>query len=182
VRPRSSEAGFSLIEILAVIVVLGLIVGVVSISWQTTLPRTQLNSAVRILSERIHAARSDAIARNLKFEIHYDIDNGTYWIETPYHLEGGLAESDDEDRRIVDFTELPETVRFHEITMSGEVYADGEVEWRFDELGASSDHLIVLYQEAFDRYFTIEVLALTGLVRFHDGYFEREPPRDADFD
>ena len=120
-------------------------------------------------------------SRNLKFEIHYDIDNSTYWVETPYHIEGGVAESDEEDRRIVEFTELPETVRFHEITMSGEVFSDGQIEWRFDELGASSDHLIVLYQKPFDRYFTIEVLALTGLVRFHDGYFEREPPRDADF-
>jgi Tfp pilus assembly protein FimT len=164
-----------------VVIVLGLIVGVVSISFQTTLPRTQLNSAVRVLSERIHSARSEAIARNLKFEMHYDIDGGRYWIETPYHIEGGLAASDEEDRRILNLTDLPETVRFHEITMSGEVYDDGEVEWRFDELGAASDHTIVLYQVPFDRYFTIEVLALTGLVRFHDGYFEREPPRDNDF-
>ena len=36
--------------------------------------------------------------------------------------------------------------------------------------------------EPFDRYFTIEVLALTGLIKFHEGIYERETPKDADFD
>jgi hypothetical protein len=52
---------------------------------------------------------------------------------------------------------------------------------RFDPLGAASDHTIVLVQPEYERHYTIEVLALTGLVRFHDGVFQREPPQEGDF-
>ena len=53
---------------------------------------------------------------------------------------------------------------------------------RFDPLGAASYHTIVLYQELFERAFTIEVLPITGEIRFHDGYFERELVDEMDFD
>ena len=53
---------------------------------------------------------------------------------------------------------------------------------RFDPLGASSAHTIVLYHELFQATYTIEVLPLTGEVRVHDGIYERPLPRDGDFD
>ncbi len=179
---RTSRAGFSLVEILAVLVILGLMAGIATVSWQATLPRAQLNTSVRVLSERIHGTRADAIARNLEFRLYYDIEKNRYWVETPYALEGGRLAVGDEEHAIVFETPLEQSIAFHEIVIDGEVYTDGTVYVRFDPLGAASDHRIILYQEMFDRYFTIEVLALTGLVRFHDDFFEREPPRDGDFD
>ena len=163
------------------LVVMALIAGVAAISWQATLPRAQLNSSVRELSDVLHGARADAIARNLEYRILYDIDNDRYWVETPFSIEGGLALGD-EERAIAFQSDLKESVAFNKITIDGEDYIDGIVHVRFDPLGASSDHTVVLYQELFDRYFTIEVLALTGLIRFHDDFFEREEPRDGDFD
>jgi Tfp pilus assembly protein FimT len=171
-----------MVEIMVVIVIVGLMAGIVAISWQSSLPRAQLNSTVRVLSERIHGARADAIARNLEFRIYYDIDNDEYWVETPFALEGGRLAYGDEERVLLFETKLEPTVAFREVTIDGETYTDGVVYVRFDPLGASSDHCIVLEQTIFERFFTIEVLALTGLVRFHEGLFERDPPRDGDFD
>lgn len=176
------RAGFSIVELLGVLVILALMTSIVAISWQASLPREKLNSTVRALAERINGARADAIARNLEFRIYYDIDEGRYWVETPFSAEEpGLARGDEPRVRVFE-TDLDPTVAFREVTIDGEPYNDGIVFVRFDPLGASNDHQIVLYQEIFDRYYTIEVLALTGLVRFHDGFFEREEPRDGDFD
>ena len=179
---QRSRAGFSLVEILAVLIILALMAGIAAVNWQASLPREQLNSTVRVLAERINGARADAIARNLEFQIVYDLENDRYWVETPYALEGGRLAQGDEERATLFETTLEDTITFHEITIDGETYDDGVVFVRFSPLGASNDHLIVLHQGVFDRYFTIEVLALTGLVRFHDGYFVREEPRDGDFD
>ena len=163
------------------LVVLGLIAGVAAVSWRSSLPRAQLNTTVRELSDRVHGTRADAIARNLEYRIYYNIDENSYWIETPFAIEGGIANGDQE-KLTVSYSKLAETIAFHEITIDGETYSDGIVFVRFDPLGASSDHMVVLYQEIFDRYYTMEVLALTGLVRFHDEFFEREEPKDGDFD
>jgi prepilin-type N-terminal cleavage/methylation domain-containing protein len=176
------RSGFTMVEIMVVVVIVGLMAGIVTVSWRSTLPSAQLNSTVRVLSERINGTRADAIARNLEYRIYYDIDNDEYWVETPFAVEGGRLAHGDEERQLLFETKLEPTVSFHEITIDGETYNDGVVYVRFDPLGASSDHLIVIHQTIFDRYFSIEVLALTGLVRFHEGLFQREPPRDGDFD
>ncbi len=176
----TKRAGFSLVELLGVLVVLGLIAGIAALSWRSSLPRAQLNTTVRELSDRIHGTRADAIARNLEYRIHYNFEESRYWVETPFALDGGIAFGEQE-RMTINQSELSETIAFHEITIDGEKYSDGTVFVRFDPLGASSDHTVVLYQEIFERYYTMEVLALTGLVRFHDDFFEREPPDEGDF-
>ena len=68
------------------------------------------------------------------------------------------------------------------VTIDGELYDKGEVYVNFDALGSTNNHTVVLYQRLFDRSFTVEVLGLTGLIKFHDGVFEREPAEEPDFD
>ena len=60
------------------------------------------------------------------------------------------------------------------VTVDDVTYDDGEVMVRFQPLGASSYHTVQLRQEQFDREFTIELLPVTGEIRFHEGLFERE--------
>ena len=187
-KPTTSRArlraGFSLIELLGVCIILGMLATVVVVSWQALLPGTRLNAAVRNLSERLAGARSEAIARNATFEIYYDLDLERYWVRTPYRIGGGKATAyQDEERAIMDLTNLDEAgVALHSVKIDGELYRDGQVFVRFDPLGASSAHTIVLYQEIFDSYFTLEVLPLTGEIRFHEGVYEREEPREGAFD
>ncbi len=182
------NAGFSLIELMSVVIILGLLASVAVMSWESLLPSTRLNSAVRILSERLAGARSEAIARNTVFEIYYDLDIERYWVRTPYLAIGGKANLEaefdlEEERAVVDVTNLDEDgIQIHSVTIDDQIYVDGQVFVRFDPLGSSSAHTIVLYHDLFDRYFTVEVLPLTGEIRFHDGLFEREQPRDGAFD
>ena len=123
------------------------------------------------------------------FRIFYDLDNGEYWMLTPYDPEGRLqnrpydpSEPSDEQGRVEAFrTKLRTGIEFVEVTIDGEVYSDGVVQVRFDPLGASNDHTVALRQERPEREYTIEVLGLTGLIRFHDDRFRREIPDDSDF-
>ncbi len=184
-----ARRGFSLVELMVVVAVLGLIVGIVTISYKNVLPRTQLNSAVRVLSDHLHGTRSEAIARNREFLFQYDLDNNTYWVLTPYwnDSEGGLSpylviyEEYEADLRRIHETKLPEGVSFHGIQLNDELYETGIQSVRFRPLGYSTDHRIILYQERYDRYFTVEVLSLTGLIRFHEGQNPRPILTESDF-
>jgi Tfp pilus assembly protein FimT len=168
-------------EMLGVVVVIGMIAGTAAISWKSVLPRTQLNSAVRALGSLLHGTRSDAVARNAEFRMVYDLDQNRYWVSSPFKLGGGLA-LEEEERHIYGETSLPAGITFTEVVIDGRPFNDGQVQVRFSPMGTASDHSIQLRQEVFQRDFTIEVLALTGIIRFHKGVWAREIPRDGAFD
>lgn len=186
-RAAPGRAGFTLVELMVILVILGMLATLTVITWQSVLPRSELNSAVRELAAKVSEARSDAIARNAEFLIEYyfeetDSHPRGYRIVTPYRLgpQGGLAVSD-EERYALQWSVLPATIYFKSITVNGTRYDSGSVTVRFDPLGAASDHLVVLEQKPYENFYTIEVLALTGLIQFHDGEFAREMPSEADF-
>lgn len=179
---RLSRAGFSLVELLSVIVIIGMIGTVAVVSWQALLPGAQVNSEIRNLSEVLASTRSEAIARNRAFEIRYDLDQERYYVRTPYRLGGGFAAADEDNLRVlIDDTYL-DSLRIESVTIGEETYAEGEVFVRFDPLGSTSAHTIVLYYPPFEQTHTLEILPLTGEVRHHEGLFRREDPREGDFD
>lgn len=174
---------FSLVELLVVILILGLIGGTVAISATTMLPNQRFNSAVRTLSDVLHTTRADAITKNHEFRIYYDLDNDRYWVRTPFNPEiGGFAKSEDEPHMLVYENDLQASgIAIEQVVIDGEPYTAGTIYVRFDPLGASSNHSIYLRQSIYERDFTIEVLPLTGDIRFHDGPYERDAPDDSDF-
>lgn len=186
-RPRG--AGFSLVELMLVVAIIGLAASVVSVSWQALLPNQRLNSDVRALSNVLLGARVDAISRSTEMRVFYDLDRERYWVEMP-SPEAALERSgtnleteeleDDQKLRLFE-TSLSEGVELVRATIDSVDYDAGVVYVRFDPLGASSEHSILLRQVGFQRDFTIEVLPLTGLIRFHDGVFERDEAEDEDF-
>ncbi len=177
-------AGFSLVELMVVVIIIGLIGGVAVVSWEALLPNQKFNSAVRHLSEVLHGTRAEAIARNREFRIYYDLDNDRYRVRTPYRVGGGFATSeDDPDRAWVDETNLAQAgIDLLQVTIDDYSYHDGEVYIRFDPLGAASYHTVALRQDLFDREFTIEAMPLTGDIRFHEGLFTRDVATEKDFE
>jgi len=184
-RPSTTRrlGGFTLVELMVVIVIIGLIGGVAVTSWASILPEQRFNSAIRNLSEVLYGTRSDAIARNREFRIRYDIDESTYAVRTPFQPGGGFASSEEDvDHLWIHETDLKEAgIQLLQITVDDRTYTDGRVEVYFQPLGASSYHVVQLRQELTGREFTLEVLPLTGEIRMHDGLFAREPVDEGDF-
>jgi prepilin-type N-terminal cleavage/methylation domain-containing protein len=176
-------AGFTLVELMVVVIILGLIGGVAVTSWAAMLPNQQFNSAIRNLSEVLYGTRSDAIARNRQFLIRYDIDADTYAVRTPFKPGGGFATTEDDlDHLWTHETDLEENgIDILRVTVDDEEYVDGEVEVYFQPLGGTSHHVVQLRQTLFERDFTLEVLPLTGEIRMHDGIFERDAVDEGDF-
>ena len=189
-RAPRRQGGFTLVELMGVIVVLGLLTTVTALNWKKIVPREQINAAVRTLSNTLNGTRSEAIARNAEFRVIYHLDEQRYWVETPFRETGGLAspripgeeDPEAEKRATIDHTDLEDGVRMVSVTVDDEEYVDGEVFVRFAPQGSSTAHTVVLYHEPTDSTHTIEVLALTGLIRFHEGLFIREEVGDGDFD
>lgn len=184
---RFARAGFTMVELMVMILILSMLTTLTVMTVQSVLPSTELNSAVRELASTLSEARSDAIARNAEFQIEYYFEETAehprgYRVITPFRIggQGGLA-YEEEQRMARNWVALPDSVAFQSITIDGKTFSTGRVTVRFDPLGGASDHTIVLVQPEYQNHYTIEVLALTGLIQFHDGVFTREPPQEGDF-
>jgi prepilin-type N-terminal cleavage/methylation domain-containing protein len=176
------RAGFTLVELVVVLIIIGLIGSIATASWVALLPNQQFNTAVRNLSEVLYGTRSDAISRNREFRIYYYLDDDEYAVRTPFLEGGGFSSSDSDESVWIHETDLKEAgIEIVSVTVDDDVYTNGDVIVAFNPLGASSHHLIELRQVQGQRTFTIEVLPLTGEIRFHDGVFERELVDDGDF-
>lgn len=170
-----------------VIILLGLAYAGVSRSIDSILPGERLNTSVRRLAALLRETRSDAIARNGEFFIEYDLDNSGMRVVTPFRVGGGtIVENSDEDawdeRFALPWEFLEPGVEIETVSLAGNQFDQGIVRARFDPRGASSDHLVILTQPDFENHFTIEVLALTGVIKFHDGIFFREVPDESNFE
>ena len=185
-RAPGGRAGFSLAELMGVIVILGMLAMLTTITVRSVLPGSELNSSVRALAATLHEARSDAIARNAAFTIEYHFEAGErnprgYRVITPFRSDGGGLAAADDERFTRAWVELPDSVSFKRIVVNGVEHREGSVQVWFDPLGGACDHTIVLEQAPWSNLYTIEVLALSGLIQFHEGEFVRVPPQDSDF-
>ncbi len=186
-RTASSRAGFTMVELMIVVAIIGMMTVTVSTSIESMLPGERLNTTIRNLSADLRSIRSEAISRGAEFRLIYDLDNERYRWSTPLSLDEGLVRQEtgenweDADRIEFSWEDLAEGVEFSTIFVAGEPHTTGEVFVSFDPIGTATDHSVIMSQPRYSRSFTIEVMALTGLVHMHDGEFFREPPTDGDF-
>ena len=190
-RPRFDTAarvrrgGFTLAELMVVVAIIGLGTVTVSMSFDSFVPKERLNTAVRGMTAVLRETRSQAISRSLEFFVEYDLDEERYRRVTPFVLGGGRfrPDTDDDSERVYgEWERLPDGVEIDSVAIAGQIYTQGPVFASFDPRGAASDHQVVLSQPAYENFYTIEVLALTGTFKFHRGSFLREAPDDSDFE
>jgi prepilin-type N-terminal cleavage/methylation domain-containing protein len=77
-RNRRREAGYSLIELAIVLVLLGLVVMVGMPAMQDWLERYRVRSAAQTLAADMQLQRMRAVSRNAVHSIVFDVANGTY--------------------------------------------------------------------------------------------------------
>jgi prepilin-type N-terminal cleavage/methylation domain-containing protein len=83
VLPSRRGAGFTLLELLAVMALLGLVLFFVVPRLDNISPKTRLRSAARKIGSTMELAQGQAIATGKEYVLAYDVSKGTFWIILP---------------------------------------------------------------------------------------------------
>ena len=102
--------GFTLLEMILVLVMMGLIAGLTLPFVVSTLDRIKLQSEVRQISSAIQFTRSEAISRKTLFIFNVDIDKYQYWLAIPKQEEVTQSKPIDETVQIMDYQRADETL------------------------------------------------------------------------
>lgn len=151
--PIRNQRGFTLLEMILVIILMALIAGVSLPFMGSTLDRISLQSTAREIASALRFARSQAITLKTLFTFNGDLTNNRYWLTNP------RADTSTKTKTV------DETVRLAQFQNADDIQSDGTFIIRFYPRGNSSGGSIRLEQaneENSETYYVIKIDPITG--------------------
>jgi prepilin-type N-terminal cleavage/methylation domain-containing protein len=161
--------GFTLIEIILVLVLIGILFGVVVPKVENLTPKYALRAAARSIGSQLEYVRSNCILRRQTFGISYDFELNRYRVIMP--PPEGDPDLPLEEWPRTEPTKLPSLVRFHGVVLAdNSVYLaedEREVTVLLDPLGTTGSHVAIL-EDDVGHILSVKFNALTGTVDFYE--------------
>ncbi len=183
-EPRPAPAGFTLVEIMAVVTILGLMLTLVFTGSKSLLPQTRLRAAASDIASAVEQQRSHALLVQEPLQFRYDLERGGYDAFYPYERDESGEERGPGESALIDFRTLPESVAFKVIRLPGSVVRDaGVVTITISPLGRMPPHEIVLMNPEFPdtELLTVRISASSNRTEILEGDAVLAPLQDADF-
>ena len=168
-RHLGPRGGFSLLELLAVLLLMGLLLGIGLPAFQNML-QGGLQREVKRLTGILRLLRNEAVLTRTPFQLIIDLDGHAYRVEEE-DPDGELIPRDDpaEFRR----HELPSGFELQEFELfgqGGQVIQNGEVGVRVDSSGFMDPFLLRFIFE--EKPYTLRVATLAGRLDLEEGHLE----------
>lgn len=160
---KSSNKGYTLIELVAVVVLIGLFMTISVPKLRETFFSSNLKSAVRRLTGTIEQLRSDAVREHQELRLNFDLDSESYWVTS----------SNMNDKEIEDVTRirLPSGVDLIDVASpSGKVMV-GSTAIRFSPRGYVEESLIHLGDRS-ENVYTLFLPSFLPKVKIENQYIE----------
>jgi general secretion pathway protein H len=143
-----TESGFTLLELVVVVAILGLVFAIVPVSFRGAIAQAELAAAARDVAASLRRARTEAIARQRETPVEFDLDARRY---------AGV------DGRVRAF---PDGATVSLYTAEVEALSQRAAAIRFFPDGGASGGRVTLARAG--RTYFVEVEWLTGRVRVHE--------------
>lgn len=158
-----SQNGFTLIELMVVLGIVGLIMGVAVVGLDSLTPTSQLNASARELAAALALAHNRAVTLGKPVAIHYNFDKKYYRLLIP-------SKHNPKVMQPTKSWKLSDGVYYDDIMVTGyRVQKQGWLEIKISPLGFVPAHVVHLAHQKGGKV-TLEVNPITGLVKIWDGY------------
>ncbi len=175
-------AGFTLIEVAVVLLILSMLIGTASKNMQGLLPAAVTEASARELLGTMDFARTQAVARGYPYVVLFDLDEQRYAIRTPFNHEGAPV-ADPASQTLSAWRSMREgSVLVALLDDTGERRERGTWPLVFHPAGDSTDFWAYVGHEASELHLvTVRVLGLTGLATLMQGEVLPQTVTENDF-
>jgi len=176
VRGHPVSSGFTLLELLVVLVIISLLAGFVGPRLGGSLTRLNLKTGSKQVASALRYARSQAASRCVTYRVLLNFEDREVTVQVPERSDStgegdGVSHiNEDSPKERSKHFKLPKGVRFDQAVSGGETWDAGTFQLAFYPDGGSSGGSVTLADEK-DRQFQIDVDFITGTVmlKAHEG-------------
>lgn len=147
-KSKSPSAGFTMLEMMIIIVIIGILAAIAVPSFSTIIPKLEVRAQARATLNYIRQARSRAISEGTQYGVHLDAANGEYFLfkdtvnpaQMTYHPGDSIVvgpELIDPDVNLVASTFANNTVIFQQ---TGRASQSGT--FTFDKSGGGAQYIV----------------------------------------
>lgn len=149
-RPGRSigNGGFTLLELMAVLVVVGLATGIAMPSISTGLQRWRLRTAALEMNSMLKYTRTQAVAKRQAFQLVLDRSRNLYWLDRP----NAVLDAEQAYEKGIRLFALPKGVRFGEVKLGGLEATDSQLGVRFSPYGTATASSVQIVDERGHGY------------------------------
>lgn len=164
----SDTKGYTLIELIVVVVLIGLMMTLTIPRFQTTIVTDDLKSTTRKMVGMIKGLRDEAIREQKVYILHFDLESNRFWIDS-------TAMNEEERARAAEMaTPFPQGVRVLDVWFSGKgKKMTGQTAIRFNRKGYVQPSVVHLGSDD-GREFTLVLSPFLGRVKVYETYVEFE--------
>jgi len=174
-NPQSAvrNSGFTLIELVVVILIMGLLMGLAATKLDFMLPKYRIRAAAREVASVLKQGKARAAAQGKDVYFEVDLSQGRYWLLAAFPKQDPMADPKAVESRPLEYEALfvralPEGVHFVDAILGDKEKAStGRVRVRLSAFGASS-HVILNLINGDDIVISLKMNGFTGMISYSD--------------
>lgn len=145
---RIGSRGFTLLEMMAVLVVVGLAAGIAMPSISVSLQQWRLRTAVREMNTMLKFTRTQAVAKRQAFQLVFDRTRHLYWLDRP----NAVLDAEQADAKGLRLIALPAGVRFGTVRIGGRESGADRLGMLFSPYGTTTGSLVQVVNDRGQGY------------------------------
>jgi len=159
---NTTSGGFTLIETLVTIAILGLVMGLFTANYKAMFSSSRLSAAAHGLGDHFVFTVSRSYTTGKGNTLMFDLTGGRYWIH--------MGSEEDTEARDVCIRSLGKGIKFTDIQVGNEKYEPpGTLSIEVSPLGVTSD-FVVNIEDDREKQFAVAMNSLVQSVRYYEEY------------